>query len=130
MTIGQLAKETRLPASTIRYWERIGVLPAPARVHGQRRYSEEAVSRLAVLRFAQACGFRLPEMRHLLHGFRPGVAASKRWQKMARVKQADLEAQVFRLREMQRLVDRIMRCKCEDLMECGRRIAASGILTE
>ena len=39
MTIGELAAESGMPASTIRYWERIGVLPKPARVSGQRRYS-------------------------------------------------------------------------------------------
>jgi DNA-binding transcriptional MerR regulator len=36
MTIGELAAESGLPASTIRYWERIGVLPKPLRVSGQR----------------------------------------------------------------------------------------------
>jgi DNA-binding transcriptional MerR regulator len=52
MTIGELAAESGLPASTIRYWERIGVLPKPPRVSGQRRYTGNAVQRLAVLRLA------------------------------------------------------------------------------
>lgn len=63
MTIGELAIESGVPASTIRYWERIGVLPVPARISGQRRYLQDALHRLAVLRLAQACGFRLEEMR-------------------------------------------------------------------
>ena len=37
MTIGELAAQSGPPASTIRYWERIGVLPKPPRVSGQRR---------------------------------------------------------------------------------------------
>jgi hypothetical protein len=49
MTIGELETETGVPASTIRYWERIGVLPKPARVGGQRRYGPDAVPYLAVL---------------------------------------------------------------------------------
>ncbi len=73
MTIGELAAESGVPASTIRYWERIGVLPKPPRTNGQRRYAPDAVQRLAVLRLAQACGFRLEEMRRLLHGFSAAV---------------------------------------------------------
>ena len=82
MTIGELAAESGMPASTIRYWERIGVLPKPLRVSGQRRYAPDAVQRLAVLRLAQACGFHLDEMRHLLHGFGVGVKPPRRWQEL------------------------------------------------
>jgi MerR family redox-sensitive transcriptional activator SoxR len=124
MTIGELAAESGTPASTIRYWERIGVLPKPVRVSGQRRYSTDAVERLAVLRLAQACGFRLDEMRHLLHGFGLGVTPPSRWQKLARRKQHELDLQIARLKAMQRLVDRVLRCQCVELQECGR-IAAT-----
>jgi len=57
MTIGQLSDKTDVPASTLRYWERIGVLPKTMRVSGQRRYQPEAVHLVAVLRLAKACGF-------------------------------------------------------------------------
>ena len=124
MTIGELAAESGMPASTIRYWERIGVLPKPVRVSGQRRYSPDAVHRLAVVRLAQACGFRLDEMRHLTHGFDPGVKPARRWQELARRKQQELDEQIARLKTMRRLVDRVLQCQCVELPECGR-IAAS-----
>lgn len=108
MTIGELATESSLPASTIRYWEKIGVLPKPVRVGGQRRYSADAVQRLAVLRLARACGFRLDEMRHLLHGFGPGVKPPRRWQELARRKQQELDEQISRLKAMLRVVDRVL----------------------
>src|SRR5436190_8673968 len=107
MTIGELAAESGMPASTIRYWERIGVLPKPARRSGQRRYSPDAVQRLAVLRLAQACGFRLDEMRHLLHGFGPSVKPLRRWQELAQRKQQELDEQIARLKAMRRVVDRV-----------------------
>jgi DNA-binding transcriptional MerR regulator len=113
-----------MPASAIRYWERIGVLPAPMRISGQRRYAPEAVSRLAVLRLAQACGFRLEEIRRLLHGFEAGVKPSCRWRELAQCKQQELDEQLLRLKAMQRVVDRVMQCQCVQLPECGR-IAAS-----
>ncbi len=124
MTIGELAAESGTPASTIRYWERVGVLPGPARVSGQRRYSTDAVERLAVLHLAQACGFRLDEMRHLLHGFRVGVPPPRRWQELARRKQRELDVQIARLKAMRRLVDRVLQCQCVELPECGRIAAA------
>lgn len=124
MTIGELAAQSGMPASTIRYWERIGVLPKPIRISGQRRYAPDAVQRLAMLRLAQACGFRLEEMRHLLHGFPAGMRPPRRWQELARRKRQELDEQIVRLKAMRRVVDRVMHCQCVDLSECGR-IAAS-----
>lgn len=125
MTIGQLANETGVPASTIRYWERIGVLPQPARSGGQRRYLPETVHQLAVLRLAQSCGFRLTEMRTLLRGFDSGVAPPRRWQELAHKKRAELDEQMARVRAMRRMVDRVLRCQCADLGQCGRMAAAA-----
>ena len=124
MTIGELAAESGIHASTIRYWERIGVLPKPIRVSGQRRYAHEAVHRLAMLRLAQACHFRLEEMRHLLHGFPSDTRPPRRWQELARRKRQELDEQIAQLKGMRRVVDRVMQCQCVDLEECGR-IAAS-----
>jgi len=123
MTIGKLAEQSGVPASTIRYWERIGVLPQPARVSHRRRYSAEAVHRLGVLRLAQACGFHLPEMRQLLHGFGEGIGPSKRWQELARRKQVELNSRMAQLLAMRRLLDRVAQCRCPDLLDCGRRFA-------
>ena len=124
MTIGELAAKSGTPASTIRYWEKIGVLPKPERVGGKRRYPTDAVQLLAVLRLAQRLGFRLGEMRHLLRGFGAGAKPQNRWQELARRKQRELDTQIARLKAMRRLVDRVMQCRCLELTECGR-IAAS-----
>jgi MerR family redox-sensitive transcriptional activator SoxR len=124
MLIGELETKAGVPASTIRYWERIGVLPKAARVSGQRRYGIEAVHYLAVLRLAKACGFRLEEMRRLLQGFHSSVPASRRWQELAQQKQIELNEQIARLVAMRKVVDRVLQCQCADLSACGR-IAAS-----
>ena len=128
MTIGDLASKSGVPASTIRYWERIGVLPAAARIGGQRRYSKEDIHRLAVLQLAQACGFRLDEMLYLIHGFSPKTPASRRWQLLASKKRTELNLQIAQLRAMRRIVDRLSDCKCADLSNCGL-LAASVIGT-
>ena len=124
MTIGELALKTGVPASTIRYWERIKVLPTPARVSGQRTYPDDSIHRLAVLQLAQACGFRLDEMRHLLHGFLSGTRPPRRWQQLAQKKQQEIDSRIAQLKAMRRVVDRVLRCECAELAECGRMAAS------
>ena len=72
MTIGALAERTGATAETIRYYERVGVLPRPTRhaagyTHaGYRRYGAADVERLSFVRRARDLGFSLDEVRELL----------------------------------------------------------------
>ncbi|HEX2119099.1 MAG TPA: heavy metal-responsive transcriptional regulator [Acidimicrobiales bacterium] len=67
MLIGELAEAVSLPPKTIRYYEQIGVLPAPARSpNGYRSYDESAGDRLRFVKAAQAVGFTLGEIREIL----------------------------------------------------------------
>jgi MerR family redox-sensitive transcriptional activator SoxR len=120
MTIGELASNSGVHASTIRYWERIGLLSRPPRVGGKRRYSSDAVHSIAILCLAQVCGFRLAEIDHLLHGFRPDFTASKRWKAMAQGKRRELSAQIARLNGMLQVLEGVRRCECAQLTDCGR----------
>jgi MerR family redox-sensitive transcriptional activator SoxR len=123
LTIGRLSKLSGVPASTIRYWERIGVLPRPARVSGHRRYTAEAAGRLAVLRLAGKCGFTLKEMRELVAGFRPDP--KPRWREMASRKLAEIDEQAARLQTMRMLIESVAACECVDWHGCGRRAEAA-----
>lgn len=67
MRIGELAGATGVPTKTIRYYEHIGVLDAPARTpSGYRDYSPGAADRLAFIRAAQAVGLTLGEIRGIV----------------------------------------------------------------
>jgi MerR family copper efflux transcriptional regulator len=67
MKIGELAQQTGVPIDTVRYYERQGLLPAPARrPSGYRSYQSADVSRLRFVRRAKALGFTLEEIRELL----------------------------------------------------------------
>lgn len=125
MTIGDLSRHTGVPASTIRFWERAGVLPMPLRISGQRRYPKEAEHRVHLVRLAQDCGFTLEETGLLLNGFSPTTPPSKRWQRFAAAKEAELDARIVRLRAMQELVRRVAACECPDWTECGRKAEAA-----
>ena len=67
MNIGELARATDTKPETIRYYERIGLLPVPPRTGGNYRdYSAAHVSRLAFARRARDLGFSIEQVRALL----------------------------------------------------------------
>ena len=67
LTIGKVADRGGVNVQTIRYYERRGLLPKPARTaSGYRKYSDEAIRRLRFIRQAQALGFSLAEIEELL----------------------------------------------------------------
>ena len=67
MTIGKLAQASGVHIETIRYYQRRGLLPEPARPAGSvRRYGTGTVARLGFIRRAQELGFTLEEVKALL----------------------------------------------------------------
>jgi DNA-binding transcriptional MerR regulator len=67
LTIGQVAQLTGVTRDTIRYYERLGLLPRPARTRaGYRQFPATAVNRLALVRNAQRFGFTLREIAGFL----------------------------------------------------------------
>src|SRR4029078_12094875 len=66
-TIGGLAKRAGVGVETVRYYQRRGLLPEPARPPGEvRRYGEADVRRLKFIRSAPAAGFTLSESKELI----------------------------------------------------------------
>ncbi|WP_089172968.1 helix-turn-helix domain-containing protein [Bosea sp. AS-1] len=65
--IGELARRSGVKVPTIRYYEQVGLLPAPPRTQGQqRRYDESHASRLVFVRYARELGFEVEAIRELL----------------------------------------------------------------
>ncbi len=118
MTIGEVARRAGLPASTLRYYERIGLLPQPDRVGGQRRYSPQVVKRLAIIQVAKQAGFTLAEIRTLLDGFSDHSPPSARWKVLARKKLPEVQALIARAEGMKRLLEEGLDCECLSLDEC------------
>lgn len=66
-SIGQLGQRAGVSADTLRYYEKIGLLPRPLRdPGGRRRYGEADLARLRFIQRAQAMNFTLAEIRTLL----------------------------------------------------------------
>jgi len=67
MTIGELSKAATVPTSTIRFYERRGLLKPDARTQSNyRAYSPRTAARLKFIRAAQATGFSLKDIREML----------------------------------------------------------------
>lgn len=63
MLIGELADALDVPTETVRFYERRGLLPEPARAkNGYRIYDEQALARLRFIRSAQTAGLTLAEI--------------------------------------------------------------------
>ncbi len=118
LAIGAVARRAGIATSVIRYYEDIGLLPAPARLNGRRRYDLSAIQRLRVIAYAQQAGFTLGEIRELFFGFEAGTPPSVRWKSLVQRKLAELEAQVTRIHAMQSLLREGMTCGCLTMEQC------------
>ena len=119
LSIGELARRAGRPASTIRYYESVGVLPEPERVSGRRRYAPEMTHRLAVIETAQRAGLSLDEITELL-GATPGDAAAiERLRTIAERKLPEVEALIERAAVVRRWLEAASACECPSLDECA-----------
>ncbi len=122
LTIGELARRAGLRASALRFYERAGLLAAPRRVAGQRRYPAAALGTLALIHLGQECGLSLAEIRALLHGFAAGTPPAARWQHVAPQRIAALDAQIARAQRMRERLAATLDCRCATLDACAQAV--------
>lgn len=107
LTIGALAQASGVHLETIRYYQRLGLVPQPARpAGGVRRYDERAVARLRFIRRAQQLGFSLEEVRQLLKLEDGGQCLATR--RLAEARLAEVEARLALLSRMRRELRRLI----------------------
>ncbi len=119
-TIGQLAKEANVPTSTVRYYERVGLLQPDGRSSGNYRvYGPAALKRLRFIRAAQATGFTLDDVTALL-SFRDGTTAPcKEVQTLIEERIADTEQRLADLQHVQHVLTSSLK-QCRRSERSGR----------
>ncbi len=103
LTIGRLADAVGLEAKTLRYYDRVGLLPPVTRTPaGYRLYGEDAVRRLEFIRRAKALGMGLADIRRILAVRDEGAAPCAHVLELVTRNLAAVESQIARLQDLRR----------------------------
>ncbi|HKZ52465.1 MAG TPA: heavy metal-responsive transcriptional regulator [Candidatus Acidoferrales bacterium] len=107
--IGELARAAGSTVQTIRYYERLGLLPSPARsASGYRLYTREALERLRFIRQAQAARFRLEEIKEILRLRYAGRSPCDCVRKMLEQRLEEVERELADLARFRRVLRRVL----------------------
>jgi Hg(II)-responsive transcriptional regulator len=121
LTVGKLAKTSGVNTETVRYYERIGLIPKPHRKEsGYRQYSQEDVSRLKFILHAKELGFSLKEIRELLELRVEPETNCEEVRGQAELKIADIEKKIADLRRIRTVLMKLTTAckKREQTDEC------------
>ena len=126
LTIGKLAESAGINLETIRYYERIGLMPKPNRTGGGHRSYEAAhVRRLAFIRRARDLGFGLEDIRALLALAEPGRTSCCEVQKIAEHHLDNVRAKLAHLQRMESMLAASLANDFPDYDSC-RKVGTSG----
>lgn len=120
MQIGDLSQHTGVNIETIRYYERVGVLPAPLRqANGWRSYTEADARRLEFVRHARELGFDLADVRALLALQEQPEASCEDASRIAAAQLAEVESRIARLLSLREELSRMVaECRHGVVAEC------------
>lgn len=102
--IGELSRRTGCNIETVRYYERIGMIPPPPRRGRYRSYDAEDVARLGFVRRARELGFTLDKVRALLGLAGGGGASCAEVRDLAASHLKDVRGRIADLRRMERVL--------------------------
>ena len=129
MDIAEVARRTGVPASTLRYYEKKGLIASASERGSRRRFAPRVLEQLALIALGQAGGLSLDEIQSMLS---PGGGASIDRRALA-AKADEIDATIVRLRAMSRGLRHAAKCPAQSHAECPtfRRLlkaAAAGAL--
>jgi MerR family mercuric resistance operon transcriptional regulator len=118
--IGVLSAETGVNIETIRYYEKIGLIPAPPRTEGRQRvYDTAHLKRLTFIRRGRELGFSLDQIRELLGLVRGHDLTCAKVKAMTEEHIADIRRKVKDLRKLERvLMDLAAKCSGNAVPDC------------
>ena len=121
ITIGALSDRARCDIETIRYYERVGIMPNPPRTKGGHRlYSDDHVKRLVFVRRCRELGFHLNQVRGLLQFVDSGEYTCGDVREVALEHLGEIRQKIADLRKLERVL-KSMAAECDDgnVPECA-----------
>jgi len=117
LTIGEVAEEADVQVTTVRYYERRGLIPEPPRrPSGYREYAHESVRRIRFIRSAQELGFSLNEIKELLELWLNPATTCVDVQQQGEAKLAQIAAKIQTLQRMQAALTQLLAgCESDNL---------------
>ena len=112
LPIGEVAKNSGISVSAVRYYEEIGVISSAARVGGKRRFDQATIGRVSFIRRAQEAGFSLEEIGTILDD-ETGI-----WRVLVDDKLIELIERRDRLDTMISMLAEIRECGCGAVAAC------------
>jgi len=106
LTIGEVAQRARVATSTIRYYERRGLLCADARQSGRRRYREDTLRRLVFIGMLQDAGLALDDIDGILN-----AATAAQWKAIAGHRLELLDEEIAKLQRAREMLTLALNCR-------------------
>jgi MerR family redox-sensitive transcriptional activator SoxR len=125
LTIGEVARRAGVATSSIRYYERVGLLPEPERFHGQRRYHTDVLGKLGFIDVAQSAGFKLREIKEPIDGVDSTHGMGDQMRSLSSRKLDEVEALLERTKAMKGWLEVAKECGCATPAECALFAAPS-----
>lgn len=120
LTVAQVSERSGFAPSTLRYYERIGLVAASRTGGGQRRYQRNVLRRLAFIRAARNVGLSLDEVEQALSTLPRGRAPNRSdWTRLSRGWRQRLDEQISSLTALRDGLDSCIGCGCLSLRTCG-----------
>ena len=125
LLIGEVARRAGLSTSALRFYEKVGLLPPPARVSKRRIYDSKVLGRIRVILLALDAGFTVKETKTFLSGYPVTTTPAERWRALAAKKLTELDAQMTRLAQMKSILNDSFQCRCMRIEDCEKYMPPS-----
>ena len=118
MKIGNVVKKLGIPASTIRYYEKVGLINHLARVGNSRYLHNEDLTQLKFIQMSQKVGFSIEEIKELLSAFSKDDVRNEKCQELVGKKIVELDKKILELTTMKNSLSKAINCDCSSIDVC------------
>ncbi len=116
LSIGTVAARSGVPITTLRYYERRGLIEPPDRQGGQRRYRPEVLVRLMVIRFCRIAGLDLDSIARIVNDVSEGQETTEA---IAATHLSAIDQQMEQLTMAKAMMEAALVCSCASVEHCG-----------
>lgn len=122
MTVGEVAKRSGVPVSTLHFYERKGLIQSHRSSGNQRRYPALVLRYIAIIKAAQRTGIALEDIGAMLSQFPPGTKLSAaQWRTISSRWRAQLDQRIVQLTRLRDELDQCIGCGCLSMKDCPLR---------